>query len=175
MRSSTLYQRDDNERHRPRRADCRVLQNLFTSGVKQRIFTLRSSVTHNVNVNVTTPRFLHARPLGPRPARRPRASPRRDVPFPLRGARGSLNTYVLLFTSCYLVWCVPSTPHALGLTDCLTTRPSHSVHSDSNMHLCVLPCSSLQLCTLPRVLQLCTPRRSCARRAWSCSCARSKV
>ena len=178
VRSSTLYQRDDNERHRPRRADCRVLQNLFTSGVKQRIFTLRSSVTHNVNVNVTTPRFLHARPLGPRPARRPRASPRRDVPFPLRGARGSLISYItsFYFVSSSVVRTVDTArAHALGLTDCLTTRPSHSVHSDSNMHLCVLPCSSLQLCTLPRVLQLCTPRRSCARRAWSCSCARSKV
>jgi hypothetical protein len=76
-------------------------------------------VTHNATGS------LHVPLLGP--ARRPRASPRRDVPFPLRGAGpGSLNSYVLLFTSCYLVWCVPSTPraraHALGLTDCLTTR-----------------------------------------------------
>jgi len=79
--------------------------------------------------------YVRVSPIMPRapcmpllgPARRPRASPRRDVPFPLRGAGpGSLNSYVLLFTSCYLVWCVPSTPraraHALGLTDCLTTR-----------------------------------------------------
>ena len=47
-------------------------------------------VTHNR----TPARFSSCMPLGPTSSR---LAPTRDVPFPLRGARGSSNTYVLFY------------------------------------------------------------------------------
>jgi hypothetical protein len=120
-----------------------------------RIFTLISSVTHNATL------LGSCMPLGRSSPARPRASPRRDVPFPLRGARGSLISYItsFYFVSSSVVRTVDTArAHALGLTDCLTTRPSHSVHSDSNMHLCVLPCCRAPPCSCARSQESCSPK-----------------
>ena len=116
-------------------------------------------------------------PLGRSSPARPRASPRRDVPFPLRGARGSLISYVLLFSSCHLVWCVPSTPRARTLSDLRTVSRQDPHTRCTRTQTCTSACcraavllpaavhapkspaavhAAPQLCTPSLVLQLCT-------------------